>query len=105
MLGTRHGVVECAGFRVRNQAKRRHRLWTTPWNGVPFSRAGSQAIGPPNFRIGALNCKPGCSIRMSSCQTDGNRTGGLDKKYLFERLQGRTVEPQDGTIIEAQLRG
>jgi hypothetical protein len=31
--------------------------------------------------------------------------GGLDKKYLSERLQGRTMEQQDGTIIEAQLRG
>jgi hypothetical protein len=51
MLGTRHGTVECAGFRVRNQAKRPHRLRTTPWNGVPFSEAGSQAVGPPNFRI------------------------------------------------------
>jgi hypothetical protein len=45
-------VVECAGFRVRNQAKWPHRLRTTPWNGVPFSRAGSEAVGPPNFRIG-----------------------------------------------------
>jgi hypothetical protein len=44
-------VVECAGFRVRNQAKP-HRLRTTPWNGVSFSRAGSQAVEPPNFRIG-----------------------------------------------------
>jgi hypothetical protein len=45
-------VVESAGFQVRNQAKRSHRLRTTPWNWVPFSRAGSQAIGPPNFCIG-----------------------------------------------------
>jgi hypothetical protein len=45
-------VVEYAGFRVWNQAKRPHRLWTSPWNGVPFSRAGSQAVGPPNFCIG-----------------------------------------------------
>jgi hypothetical protein len=59
----------------------------------------------PTFVSGALNCKPGCSIRVSSCQTDRNRTGGLDKKYLSERLQGRTMEQQDGTIIEAQLRG
>jgi hypothetical protein len=73
---------------------------------------GSRSLGPaprlsdlPTFVSGALNCKPGCSIRMSSCQTDGNRTGGLDKKYLSERLQGRTMEQQDGTIIEAQLRG
>jgi hypothetical protein len=27
-------------------------LWATPWNRVPFSGAGSQAVGPPNFRIG-----------------------------------------------------
>jgi hypothetical protein len=45
-------VVECAGFQVRKQAKRPHRLRTTPWNGVPFSGAGPQAVGPPNFRIG-----------------------------------------------------
>jgi hypothetical protein len=51
ILGTRHGVVECAGFRVRNQAKRPHRLRTTPWNGIPFSGPGSQVVGPPNFHI------------------------------------------------------
>jgi hypothetical protein len=45
-------VVECVGFRVRNQAKRPHWLRTTPWNGVPFSGASPQAVGPPNFRIG-----------------------------------------------------
>jgi hypothetical protein len=45
-------VVECAGFRVRNQAKLPHMLRTTPWNGVLFSGGGSQAVGPPNFRIG-----------------------------------------------------
>jgi hypothetical protein len=38
-------------FRVRNQVKRSHRLQTSPWNRVPFSRACSQAVGPPNFRI------------------------------------------------------
>jgi hypothetical protein len=27
-------------------------LRTIPWNGVSFSGAGSQAVGPPNFRIG-----------------------------------------------------
>jgi hypothetical protein len=37
---------------VRDQAERLHGLRTTPWNEIPFSRAGSQAIGPPNFRIG-----------------------------------------------------
>jgi hypothetical protein len=59
----------------------------------------------PTFVSEALNCKPGCSIQVSSCQTYGNRTGGLDKKYLSERLHGRTMGQQDGTIIEAQLRG
>jgi hypothetical protein len=37
---------------VRDQAERLHGLRTTPWNGVPFFRVGSQAVGPPNFRIG-----------------------------------------------------
>jgi hypothetical protein len=64
---TRHGVVECVGFRVRNQAKRPHRLRTTPWNGVPFSRVGSQAVEPSCFRRVVLNCNPGSSIRMSLC--------------------------------------
>jgi hypothetical protein len=32
-------VVECAGFRVWDQAKRPHRLRTTPWNGLPLFRA------------------------------------------------------------------
>jgi hypothetical protein len=36
---------------VRDQAERLHGLRTTPWNGVPFSRAGPQAVRPPNFRI------------------------------------------------------
>jgi hypothetical protein len=26
-------------------------LRTTLWNGVPFSRAGPQAVGPPYFRV------------------------------------------------------
>jgi hypothetical protein len=45
-------VVECASFRVRNQAKRPHRIRTTPWNGVLFSGASSQAVGPLNFHTG-----------------------------------------------------
>jgi hypothetical protein len=31
--------------------------------------------------------------------------GGLDKKYYLKKLQGKTMEQRDGTIIEAQLRG
>jgi hypothetical protein len=66
-LGTRHGVVECAGFRVWDQAKRPHRLRTSPWNGLPFFRTGPQAVGPSYFRREVLNCKHGCPIRMPSC--------------------------------------
>jgi hypothetical protein len=66
-LGTRHRVVECAGFWVRNQANRPHRLWTTPWNELPFFRAGPQVVGPSCFRIEVLNCKHDCSIQMSLC--------------------------------------
>jgi hypothetical protein len=80
-------------------------------SGLPHG-TGSRSLEPaprlsdlPAFVSGALNCKPSCSIRVSSCQKDGNRTGGLDKKYLSKRLQGRTMEQQDGTIIEAQPRG
>jgi hypothetical protein len=65
--GTRHGVVECAGFWVRDQAKRPHRLRTTLWNGLPLFRAGPQAVGPSCFHREVLNCNPGYSIRMSSC--------------------------------------
>jgi hypothetical protein len=36
---------------VRDQAERLHGLQTTPWNGVPFSRSGPQAVRPPYFRI------------------------------------------------------
>jgi hypothetical protein len=36
---------------VRDQAERLHGLQNTPWNEVSFSRAGPQAVGPPNFRI------------------------------------------------------
>jgi hypothetical protein len=36
--------MECAGFRVRNQANRPHRLWTTPWNRHPFFRTGPHAF-------------------------------------------------------------
>jgi hypothetical protein len=52
---------------------------------------GSRSLEPaprmsdlPTFVSGALNCKPGCSIRMSPCQTDGNRKGGLAKKYCLK---------------------
>jgi hypothetical protein len=38
----------------------------------------------PTFVSGALNCKPGCSIQMSPCQTYGNCTGGLAKKYYLK---------------------
>jgi hypothetical protein len=38
----------------------------------------------PSFVSRALNCKPGYSIRMSPCQTNGNRTGGLAKKYYLK---------------------
>jgi hypothetical protein len=31
--------------------------------------------------------------------------GGLDKKVLSQKLQGKTMEQQDGTIIGAHLRG
>jgi hypothetical protein len=97
--------VECAGFRVWNQAKRPHRLRTTPWNGVPFSGAGSQAVGPPSFRIGGPKLQAWLLNSGVVMSDRWNRMGGLDKKYLSERLQGRTMEQQDGTIIEAQLRG
>jgi hypothetical protein len=66
-LGTRHRVVEYAGFRVRDQAKRPHKLRTSPWNELPFFRTDPQAVGPSCFRREVLNCKPGCSIRMPSC--------------------------------------
>jgi hypothetical protein len=36
---------------VRDQAERLHGLRTTPWNAIPYSRAGPQDVGPPNFRI------------------------------------------------------
>jgi hypothetical protein len=68
---------------VQDLAERLHGLRTTLWNGVPFSRAAPQAIGPPHFRV-TLNCKPGCSIRMSPCQTDGTRTSGLAKSYYLK---------------------
>jgi hypothetical protein len=57
----------------------------------PPHGTGSRSLEPaprlsdlPTFISGALNCKRGCSIRMSSCQTGGNRTGGLDKKYYLK---------------------
>jgi hypothetical protein len=36
---------------VQDLAERLHGLQSTLWNGVPFSRAGPQAVGPPYFRI------------------------------------------------------
>jgi hypothetical protein len=39
-----------------------------PWNGVPFSRASSQAVGPPNFRIGGPKLRawlPNSDVVMS----------------------------------------
>jgi hypothetical protein len=84
-------VVECAGFRVWDQAKRPHRLWTTPWNGLPFSRTGPQAVGPSYFRKEVLNCKPDCSIRMSLCLMERELFGRLDK-IISEKRQGKTME-------------
>jgi hypothetical protein len=69
---------------VQDLAERLHGLQTTLWNGVPFSRAGPRLSDLPTFVSGALNCKPGCSIRMSPCQTDGNRTGGLAERYYLK---------------------
>jgi hypothetical protein len=43
----------------------------------------------PTSVLGALNCKHGCSIRMSSCQADGNRAGGLDKRYYLKDCKVR----------------
>jgi hypothetical protein len=57
---------------VRDLAESLHRLRTTLWNGVRFSRAGPRLSDLPTFVLGALSCKPGCSIRMSPCQTDGS---------------------------------
>jgi hypothetical protein len=50
---------------VRDQAERLHGLWTTPWNGVPFFRAGSRLSDLPTFVSGALDCEPDCSIQTS----------------------------------------
>jgi hypothetical protein len=36
---------------VQDLAERLHGLRTTLWNGVPFSRAGPQAVGPLYFHI------------------------------------------------------
>jgi hypothetical protein len=78
----------------------------------PPHGTGSRSLEPapglsdlPTFVKEALNCKPGCSFRCRHDRTDGNRTGGLDKKVLSEKLQGKTMEQRDGTIIGAQLRG
>jgi hypothetical protein len=38
----------------------------------------------PTFMSGALNCKPGCSIRVSPCQTDGTHTSGLAESYYLK---------------------
>jgi hypothetical protein len=38
-----------------------------PWNRLPFFRTGPQAVDLSCFRREVLNCKPGCSIRMSLC--------------------------------------
>jgi hypothetical protein len=98
-------VVECAGFWVRNQAKRPHRLRTTSWNGVPFSGAGSQAVGPPNFCIGGPKLLAWL-LNLGVVMSDRWKPyGWVRQKVLSERLQGRTMEQQDGTIIGAQLRG
>ena len=59
-------------------------------SGLPYG-TGSRFLEPAprlsnlsTFVSGALNCKPGCSIRMSPCQTDGNRTGGLAERYYLK---------------------
>jgi hypothetical protein len=98
-------VVECVGFRVWNQAKRSHRLRTTPWNGIPFSGVGSQAVRPPNFRIGGPKLLPWLLNSDVVMSDRWKPYGWVRQKVLSERLQGRTMEQQDGTIIGAQLRG
>jgi hypothetical protein len=59
-------------------------------SGLPYG-TGSRFLEPaprvsdlPTFVSGALNWKPGYSIRMSPCQTDGNRTGGLAERYYLK---------------------
>jgi hypothetical protein len=36
---------------VQDLAEQLHGLQATLWNGVPFSRAGPQAVRPPHFRV------------------------------------------------------
>jgi hypothetical protein len=67
MLSFHHGVVEHVGPRFRT--------WLSGYTGsrLPYGM-GSCFLEPPprlsdlpTFVLGALNYKPGCSIRMSSC--------------------------------------
>jgi hypothetical protein len=84
-------VVECAGFRVWDQANRPHRLRTTPWNGLLFFRTDPQDVGPSCFRREVLNCKPSYSIRMPSYLMGWELFGWVDK-ITSEKLQGKTME-------------
>jgi hypothetical protein len=70
----------------------RYGTWLSGYTGseLPYG-TGSRFLEPaprlpdlPTFVSGALNCKPGCSILTSSCQTDGTRTGGLAERYYLK---------------------
>jgi hypothetical protein len=52
---------------------------TTPWNELPFFRTDPRAAGPPCFRGGVLNCRPGLFNSDVIVSDSLDRTGGLDK--------------------------
>jgi hypothetical protein len=87
MLSPRHGVAEHVGPR--------YGTWLSGYTGSgPPYGTGSHSLEPtprlsdlPTFALGALICKSGCSIRMSPCQTDGNRTGGLTERYYLKNCK------------------
>jgi hypothetical protein len=79
-----HGVVEHVGPW--------YRTWLSGYTGsrLPYG-TGSRflELAPrlsdlPTFVLGALNCKPGCSIQMTSCRTDGTRMGGLAESFYLK---------------------
>jgi hypothetical protein len=91
----------------------RCRTWLSGYtdSGAPYG-TGSRSLEPtprlsdlPTFVLGALNCEPSYSIRVSPCQTDGNRTGGLAERYYLKDCKVGPWSSKMELSTRALLRG
>jgi hypothetical protein len=69
---------------VQDLTERLHGLQTTLWNGVPFSRAGPQAVGPPHFRVRGPKLQAWLFNSDVAMSDRWNPYGGLAESYYLK---------------------